>query len=122
MGFEVIGKLIHIGDTQSGQGRNGDWRKREFVIETSDSYPKQICFLLWNDKTEQLDQLQINEIVKVRFTLASREYNGRWYTDATAYAIERRSLNEYDYPPAVEQPETALGVLCPKDGEEDLPF
>ncbi|WP_038031541.1 DUF3127 domain-containing protein [Thermonema rossianum] len=122
MSFEVKGKLIFIGEVQTRQGRNGEWRKREFVIETQDAYPKQICFLLWNDKVDLLDSCELNDLVQVRFQVASREYNGRWYTDATAYALQRRSLQEQDYVPAAEQEDYPTGAAFTDDSEEELPF
>jgi hypothetical protein len=89
MANEITGKIYAILPSQSGQGQNGNWVKQQFVIETaSDRFPKKICFIAWNDRAELVSQMKEGDEVKVFFDLESREYNGRWYTDAKAWKIE----------------------------------
>ena len=89
MSNEISGKIFTILPSQSGQGQNGNWVKQQFVIETAtDRYPKKICFVAWNDKAEMISRMKAGDEVKVAFDLESREYNGRWYTDAKAWKIE----------------------------------
>lgn len=38
--MEIKGKAIHMLPLVTGQGKNGEWRKQEFIIETGDQYPK----------------------------------------------------------------------------------
>ena len=119
MSNEISGKIFTILPSQSGQGQNGNWVKQQFVIETAtDRYPKKICFVAWNDKAEMIARMKTGDEVKVAFDLESREYNGRWYTDAKAWKIETVSAasssgNESSSVPAEEMP------LPPAD---DLPF
>ena len=42
---EIKGKIIEILPEKSGQSANGEWRKREYVLETESNYPKKICFM-----------------------------------------------------------------------------
>jgi hypothetical protein len=89
MNLELTGRLTQLMDEVSGTGRNGNWVKREFVVETTDDqYPRKICFSLWGDKTEALKSLEPGAMLKVHFNLESREYNNRWYTDARAWRLE----------------------------------
>ena len=57
MELEVKGKIIQILPLQSGTGRNGAWKKQNFVIETFDKFPRKICFQLWNEKTDNFESL-----------------------------------------------------------------
>ncbi len=87
--MEIIGKLLQKLPLQSGIGRTGNsWQKQEFVIETIEQYPKKVCATLWGDKLDMLDTVNIGDTVKVSFSLESREFNGRWYTDVKAWKIE----------------------------------
>lgn len=87
--MEIIGKLIQKLPLQSGISRTGSsWQKQEFVIETQEQYPKKVCINLWGDKTDQLAALDIDTTLKVSFSLESREFNGKWYTDVRAWKIE----------------------------------
>jgi hypothetical protein len=89
MPLEITGKLSRLLDQQTGSGRNGTWVKRDFVIETTDAYPKQICFSVWGDKVAELGSFQNGEMIKVSFDPSSREYNGRWYTELRAWRFDR---------------------------------
>jgi hypothetical protein len=87
MSFEIGGRLFHVAPEQSGQGKNGTWTKQEFVIETTDQYPKKVCFTVWGEKTSALKSLKAGEEVKVSFDVESREYNGKWYSDLKAWRV-----------------------------------
>lgn len=86
--LEITGKLLQKLPEQNGEGRNGTWRKQEFVIETEDQYPKKVCMNLWGDKISMLDQFGEGDRVKASINIESREYNGRWYTDIKAWRLE----------------------------------
>lgn len=87
--MEIIGKLLQKLPLQSGIGRTGNsWQKQEFVVETIEQYPKKVCANLWGDKLDMLDKVNVGDTVKVSFSLESREYNGKWYTDVKAWNIE----------------------------------
>ena len=88
--MEVKGKLINVLDTQNGKSTNGkEWAKKDFVIETDAKYNPQICFTLFGkDKISILDDVSIGDEIEVYFNLSSREYNGKYYTQANAWKIE----------------------------------
>lgn len=88
MSLEINGKIVQLMDASTGQGSNGQWTKREFVIETADQYPKKVCFSAWNDKAASLDRVSVGTQVKVSFDVQSREYNQKWYTDLRIWKLE----------------------------------
>ncbi len=83
--MQVKGKVTHVLEKVSGQSAKGPWSKQDFVIETQDQYPKHICFTVWNDK---IPIPQIGQEVDVSSMTESREYNGRWFTDLTAWKYD----------------------------------
>jgi hypothetical protein len=85
--MDVTGTLVHILPLQTGQGKNGAWKKQDFVIEMPGSFPKKACFSAWGDKIDS-SKLVIGQMLKVSFDVESREYNGRWYTDLKAYSLQ----------------------------------
>ena len=114
--MELEGKIIQINPLQSGEGKNGTWKKQEFVVETKSQYPKKVCITAWGDKIDQFN-LNENEDVKVSIELESREYNSRWYTDVRAWKVEKLGAPVQD----MMEPE----VLPPSSNEapdDDLPF
>ncbi len=88
MALEITGKLVKILAEQTGTGKNGAWVKQDFIIETTEQFPKKLCISAWGDKSDVLKTLKEGEDVKVAFNIESREYNERWYTDVKAWKIE----------------------------------
>ncbi|MDR8390876.1 DUF3127 domain-containing protein [Aliifodinibius sp. S!AR15-10] len=88
MDVQIKGKVDQILEEQSGTGKNGPWRKQEFILETQDQYPKKVCITQWGEKIDEFD-VQEGETLTAHVDIQSREYNGRWYTDVKAWKIER---------------------------------
>lgn len=86
--MEIIGKVIKLGNLLEGQSARGPWRKQELIIQTEEQYPRTVCLLCWGDQAAEAQNLQPDQNVKIQFRLESREFNGKWYTDATAWRIE----------------------------------
>lgn len=86
---EFVGKIIEIKPRESGVSQSGkEWTRQEFVVEevTETQYKQSACFRVFGDKVN-LDAYQVGSVVNVNYDLRAREYNGRWYTDITAYAV-----------------------------------
>ena len=116
MDITITGKVKQLLDEQSGTGRNGDWRKRDFILETEGKFPKPVCITQWGDDIEGFG-LQEGERITAHVDIQSREYNGRWYTDVKAWRVTRDS-DGGDAPPATSDepwPE-------PPAEDEGLPF
>jgi hypothetical protein len=84
--MQFTGKLVQVLPAQTGQGKNGEWRKQEIVLETDGQYPKKVCVSVWGDKMAHLT-LSPGEFLTVDFDIESREYNGKWYTDVKAWKV-----------------------------------
>lgn len=84
------GRLVQILPVQSGTSKAGNaWCKQEFVIETiDDQFPRKVVFTLFGDgKVAMLSGLNPNDDIDVSFNLESREFNGKWYTNANAWRV-----------------------------------
>lgn len=118
--MELTAKLIQLLPAQTGQGKNGPWKKQEIIVETSGQYSKKICIAIWGDKINE-SVLQVGNKLKLFFDIESREYNGRWYTEAKAWKIE--SVGKEDQTPSNHSfEETYTAPLPPATDNDDLPF
>lgn len=90
--MDITGKLVQLMPEETGEGKNGTWKKRQFVIETLDNYPKKVCMVIWGDRVD-MNSFRENEVIRVYFDVESREWNGRWYTDLRAWKIEKGDQN-----------------------------
>jgi hypothetical protein len=88
MDLKINGTVTQLLPEQSGEGRNGPWRKQEFILETEGNYPKQICIVMWGDNIDKFG-VKDGERLTAHIDIASREFNGRWYTDVKAWKVER---------------------------------
>lgn len=122
--MELSGKIVKVLPQQSGQGRNGVWKKQEYVLEYGDAYPKLVCFNLWGDKIDQF-ALEEGDKATVSFDIESREFNGKYYTDVKAWKVEKGE------PMPTTQDASAgkksdFGIPAPdflsSDDKDDLPF
>lgn len=86
--MELQGIIVKKLDMVSGASANGGWQKREFILKTEGEYPKEVCFNTWGAKVDDLSNIPDGSKVRVGIELSSREYNGRWYTEAKAWKIE----------------------------------
>lgn len=119
--MEIKGRVLQLLPLTTGQGKKGTWKKQEFIIETQAQYPKKVCLSAWGDKVDQYN-LSIGDMVNVSVDLESREYNGRWYTEARAWKLEKDSSgsNGGSYggpPPPTEEP-----FSQDNSATDDLPF
>ncbi|MEX2593020.1 MAG: DUF3127 domain-containing protein [Anditalea sp.] len=118
--MEINGKIVQVLDEQSGNGRNGIWRKRDYILETKGQYPKKVCLTVWGDKIDQFE-MQAGDEVNVGIEIESREYNGRWYTDVKAWKVNKQE--------GYESPGNNSGSKIPdvstfndEGGDDILPF
>ena len=121
--MEIQAKLIEVLPLQTGEGRNGTWKKQNIIIETDSQYPKKICVSIWGDKIDE-NQLKVGNDLKVSFDIESREYNGRWYTDVKAWKIDVvNGENTTQEPPSFVSEDVPPPPLPPEEDDLDvLPF
>src|SRR6478609_6054742 len=86
--MEITGTVVSLLPLQTGQGKNGVWKKQEFIMETPGQFPKKVCLSLWGEKVDE-NRLNVGEKITASINIESREYNGRWYTDVRAWKIAK---------------------------------
>ncbi len=121
--MELTARLFKIMSPISGEGRNGTWKKQEFVVETDEQYPKKVMFSIWNDKAS-ISNISVGSSMKIFFDVESREYNERWFTDLKVWKIESGSSNADA--PGEDIPDFSTTDIPPAppagDMDDDLPF
>src|SRR5690625_7872605 len=87
MDIKLSGKVVQILNEQGGEGTNGPWRKRDFILEIPGKYPRKVCITQWGD---QIDKHPVEQgaVVTVSVDIQSREYRGDWYTAVKAWSVD----------------------------------
>lgn len=87
------GVIKQILPTESGVSKAGkEWKKLNFVLEQKDGdFTHTICFDIFGE--EKVDNfIKFNkegDTVEVSYNISSREHNGRWYTQASAWMVKK---------------------------------
>lgn len=117
MDLKISGKVIDILELQSGESKNGPWKKQDFILETPGKYPRKVCVTQWGDQVDQ-NNIQKGEELTAFIDIQSREYKGRWYTDVKAWKIEKGAGGSSDS----VNPDDNIIDLGPPVDEDDAPF
>lgn len=88
--MEITGKVVQVLPVQSGKTSKGEWKKQEFVLEVPGTYPKKVCIAVYGDDVAKL-KVNTGESVKASVNIESREYNGKWYTNISAWKIDKEA-------------------------------
>ena len=122
MSLSVKGTIKQKLEVEQGTSKAGkEWKSQSFVVNTGSQYNPDICFKLFGeDKIQLITNLNDGEEVEVAFNLSSREWNGKWFTSADAWKIDKVDGSS-------ESTETVDDSEVPvfennQTEEDDLPF
>ena len=114
--MQITGTLVQKLEKINGKSQNGEWQKQEFIISVGDKYPKQVCLSAWGERCDELENIQIGDTVTAELEISSREYNGKWYTEARAWKF----LNINQAPKVQESTQPVQSNAYPKEEVEEL--
>jgi len=125
MSFELTGKLIEKFDVAQ---ISDTFKKREFVIEHTENtggmeFTDHIKFQLTQDRCNLLDQMNINDEIKVSFNIRGRRWvkddRVSYFTNLEAWRIEKiaETPEELAPPPPLTEED-----VPPNEEFDDLPF
>lgn len=110
----VKGKLVKKLEIEKGTSKaNKEWQKQNFVIDTGAQYNPEICFQVFGDKIDILNNFKEGQEVEVKFNVSSREFNGKYYHNLDAWFIS----GQKNVKPEVEQLAESIDA-----NNDSLPF
>lgn len=127
----IRGQVVFVGQLQQGIGKTSgkEWKKQEYAIQTDGQYSKKVAFSLMNDKIAQAN-IQMGQTIEIEIDAQSREYQGKWYTELTAWRVnnlgnapqqfgqpnaQSQSVYQQSAPQGYQQP-------APPPSSSDMPF
>ena len=93
MDFKITGTITAI-DEKSGKTKDGkQWRKVMFVVTNNDGFDgRENEYALSKFGDEHVDNFvkfnKVGDLVEVQFSISSRAYNGKYYTDLRAFRVD----------------------------------
>ena len=90
MELQLTGKVEKVLDVQSFSKRDGSTGFRfSFVLKVDGQYPYRVVFsVLGLDKWNSMN-IQAGGTYSISFYVSSREWNGRWFTECSAWKAVR---------------------------------
>jgi hypothetical protein len=85
--MNIKGKITQVLPVQSGEGKKGQWKRQQVIIEIPGPYPKSICVSVWGSLINE-SILIVGNNLDISIDIESKEFNGKWYTDVKAWKIE----------------------------------
>ena len=122
MSLEITGRLIVKMPTQQIKE---SFKKREFVVETTEQYPQKIKLELTQDKCDILDTYKEGDVLKVSFNLRGSVWQEKYYVNLQAWRIQLD--NASNSMPGTNTMETSAPAsqnnsFDAASTEDDLPF
>jgi hypothetical protein len=111
--MELQGKVIAETPERSGTSARGEWKAKDFVIETHEQYPHKMSFSVFGEERLQRFNIQVGQEVLVSFDIDAHEHNGRWYNNIRAYDVRQvdpasLGVQGAPVPPAMGNPATPV--------------
>ena len=118
--MEITGKLIKKLPQEGGTSKAGKpWTKDAFVLQLEGTFPRELKIDIFNntEKSQFINDTNIDTVLKCDINLDSKEYNGRYFHNVTLWKVEVvRDMGNESFK-ANDIPEPPVD-----DGNEDLPF
>ncbi|MFI3278452.1 MAG: DUF3127 domain-containing protein [Rikenellaceae bacterium] len=126
--MEFEGTVFQILPPASGTSARGEWQRQEVIFEMQDgAYARKVAVTFFN-KPADVASLKIGGTYTVSFNVESREYNGRWYTNITAWRVQSKQSETAspvtapdNMPPMPSEPSYS-GTSSSANDVDDLPF
>ena len=115
---KVISKLDIVEGVSKSTGK--EFKYFTFIGETIEQYPRKIAFEAFGEKRIANCQVNENDVYNVSFDVESREFEGKWYTKASAWKTELVSSSAMGDQQQTQQPEEAKTV-SPVTQQQTIP-
>lgn len=109
--MELQGRVIAETEERSGTSARGEWKAKDYVIETHEQYPRKMCFSVFGSDRLARFNIQVGQEVLVSFDIDAHEYNGRWFNSIRAYDV--RQVDPAQYGAAQAAAPTAFTAAAP---------
>lgn len=116
-------KIIQILPPTQITKRDGTTMNKHCIIgETLDAqYPKKVCLDVFGDDKFAQMNFMVNNIYDISIDINSREYNGRWYTNVSAYGAQLSLAPQPAQPQPMQQYQQPFMPQAPYSQPQQMP-
>ena len=82
--YNTKGKVVALTEIVRGTGKDGkEWKRMQIVIDTQEKYNNILAVTVFGDLVVAASTIEKGNSISVEFYVGSKEYNGKYYTEAT---------------------------------------
>ncbi len=124
--MNIKGKITQVLPVQSGEGKKGQWKRQQIIVEIPGPYPKNICVSVWGTLINDAILIVGNNL-DISIDIESKEFNGKWYTDIKAWKLSSVEQNSNETPISIDKLDNSSSTndynsnIFPEDFDK-LPF
>lgn len=85
------GKIVFMGEIQSGTSQNGNgWARQTVVLDVAgyNGTYRKIALQAGTQQVQDLQEMQVGDLVEVSYQVTAREWQGKWYNNVDLYKID----------------------------------
>jgi hypothetical protein len=121
--MKIKGKVKFISEATTGTSKAGkDWAKQSVVIEEDGQYPNSAVIEFFNKEIN----FEVGDIVEMEFNIKATEFNGRYFTNISAWQWTVEARQKQKEPEADPFANYGQRTVAPPptgdDPSDDLPF
>ena len=122
--MEIQGTIVAVLEPQVFNGRNGEFKKYGFILETQGQYPKKIHMQVYGEDKWSGMPIQQGQVVNVAFDVSSKEWNGKWFTQCDCWKVSLSQTQQQVAQPQVmpQQPQQSQVPVQQAPVDDTLPF
>jgi len=110
--MEFKGRLIKTLNERSGQGKSGEWKSLDLVLQTEGEHQETAVFQAGTKVFDYAKNAKIGDMITVSFNFRANEYKENWYNRLDAWKIVVEAQGG----------EQAFGMNNSTNPDSDLPF
>lgn len=116
--------LLRILDNKTGEGKNGTWKRVQFLAKTDAHYNNEVPFEAMNKVADDILAIPIGNDIEIMYNLAGNEWNGKHYVKAEVWKIAELSGNVHpqESAPITPNPKAESTSTFIAGDEDQLPF
>lgn len=119
--------LLKILDTKTGEGKNGLWKRVQFLAKTDAQYNNEVPFEAMNKVADEILAIPVGAELDIMYNLAGNEWNGKHYVKAEVWKIAELTGNVHpaqEAAPSTSNPKADVPARATESAgdESDLPF
>lgn len=126
--MEIQVKIVNVLPVQTftSSKTGNSYSKYTFVGETAGQYPKKIAFTVMGEDKFNGMGIVVDGTYTVSFDVESREWNGKWFTEASAWKAVRidgaQGQQRAPQANAIQVQENTSGAQGGGEQKDNLPF